>query len=67
MPTPRTITTLATLGLLAMTAGWGSTFVLIKDVIGRMPVADFLAVRFVIAALAMLALFARPVWQLGRA
>jgi drug/metabolite transporter (DMT)-like permease len=67
MPTPRTITTLATLGLLAMTAVWGSTFVLIKDVIGRMPVADFLAVRFVIAALAMLALFARPVWQLGRA
>ncbi len=66
MPTPRTLTTLATLGLLAMTAVWGSTFVLIKDVVGRMPVADFLAVRFVIAALTMLALFARPVWRLGR-
>jgi drug/metabolite transporter (DMT)-like permease len=63
---PRTLTTFATLGLLAMTAVWGSTFVLIKDVVGRMPVADFLAVRFVIAAVAMLALFARPVWQLGR-
>jgi drug/metabolite transporter (DMT)-like permease len=62
----RTVTTLATLGLLAMTAVWGSTFVLIKDVVGRMPVADFLAVRFVIAAVVMLALFARPVWQLGR-
>lgn len=66
MPTPRTLTTLATLGLLAMTAVWGSTFVLIKDVVGRMPVADFLAMRFVIGALVMLALFARQVLQLGR-
>ena len=66
MPTPRTITTLATFGLLAMTAVWGSTFVLIKGVVARMPVADFLAVRFAIAALVMLALFARPVWRLGR-
>jgi len=57
---------LATLGLLATTAVWGSTFVLIKDVVGRMPVADFLAVRFVIAAAAMLVLFARPVLRLGR-
>jgi len=62
----RTTSLLATLGLLAMTAVWGSTFVLIKDVVGRMPVADFLAVRFVIAAVAMLALFAQPVYRLGR-
>ena len=62
----RRITALATFGLLAMTAVWGSTFVLIKDVIARMPVADFLAVRFVIAALVMLLLFARPVLRLGR-
>ena len=66
MTTSRRITALATLGLLAMTAVWGSTFVLIKGVVARMPVADFLAVRFAIAALVMLALFARPVWQLGR-
>jgi drug/metabolite transporter (DMT)-like permease len=66
MPSPRQTTTLATLGLLAMTAVWGSTFVLIKDVVGRMPVADFLAVRFLIGAGVMLALFARPVWRLGR-
>ena len=66
MPHPRPTTTLATLGLLAMTAVWGSTFVLIKDVVGRMPVADFLAVRFLIGAGVMLALFARPVWRLGR-
>ncbi len=67
MPSPRAITTLATLGLVVMTAVWGSTFVLIKDVVSRMPVADFLAVRFVIAALAMLALFPRQAWRLGHA
>jgi drug/metabolite transporter (DMT)-like permease len=60
-------TTFPTLGLLAMTAVWGSTFVLIKDVVARMPVADFLAVRFAVAALAMLVLFPRQVWRLGRA
>lgn len=58
---------LATIGLLSVTAIWGSTFVLIKDVVGRMAVVDFLAVRFVIAAVVMLVLFARPVWRLGRA
>jgi drug/metabolite transporter (DMT)-like permease len=58
---------LATLGLLAVTAIWGSTFVLIKDVVGRMAVVDFLAVRFAIAAVVMLVLFALPVRRLGRA
>jgi drug/metabolite transporter (DMT)-like permease len=62
----RRIAALATFGLLAMTAVWGSTFVLIKDVVARMPVADFLAVRFTIAAAAMLLLFAGHVWRLGR-
>ena len=66
MTASRRTTALATLGLLAMTAVWGSTFVLIKGVVARMPVADFLAVRFVIAAVVMLVLFARPVWRLGR-
>ena len=66
MPSPRAITALATLGLVTMTAVWGSTFVLIKDVVSRMPVADFLAVRFSVAAVAMLVLFARQAWRLGR-
>ena len=43
-------TALATFGLISVTAIWGSTFFLIKDLVARMPVADFLAVRFVIAA-----------------
>jgi drug/metabolite transporter (DMT)-like permease len=65
MTTSRT-TTYATLGLLALTAVWGSTFVLIKDVVARMPAADFLAVRFAIAALAMLALFGRQLRRMSR-
>ncbi len=66
MTTSSRTTTLATLGLLAMTAVWGSTFVLIKDVLAQMPVADFLAVRFAVAAIVMLLLFARPMRRLGR-
>ncbi|WP_266170022.1 DMT family transporter [Dyella subtropica] len=57
---------LATLGLISVTTIWGSTFFLIKDLVGRMPVADFLAVRFVIASLSMLLLFHRSLLQLSR-
>jgi drug/metabolite transporter (DMT)-like permease len=57
----------ATVGLLAATAIWGSTFVLIKGVVGRMSVVDFLAVRFAIAAVVMLLLFAVPVMRLSPA
>lgn len=60
------ISLLATVGLLVMTAVWGSTFVLIKGVVDRMPVADFLAVRFIVAAIAMFALFHRHVARLER-
>ena len=66
MSSSRHITAWATVGLLAMTAVWGSTFVLIKDVLSRMSVVDFLAVRFVVAALAMVVLFAGPIRRLGR-
>ncbi|MFC5178957.1 DMT family transporter [Nocardioides taihuensis] len=48
-PTRRT--TLAATGLLLLiTAVWGSTFFLIKDLLTRVPTLDFLAVRFTIAA-----------------
>lgn len=36
-----------------MTAAWGSTFFLLKDVVERVPVTDFLAVRFALAAVAV--------------
>ncbi|MGI8458695.1 MAG: DMT family transporter [Propionibacteriaceae bacterium] len=44
------------LALLAMAAAWGSTFFVIKDLVVRLPAADLLAVRFSIAAVAMLLL-----------
>jgi drug/metabolite transporter (DMT)-like permease len=60
------VSLLAAIGLLVMTAVWGSTFVLIKGVVDHMPVADFLAVRFTVAAIAMFALFHRHVARLER-
>ncbi len=57
---------LATLVLLAITAAWGSTFFLIKDLLDRVPVLDFLAVRFAIAAVALTAIFPRALGRLTR-
>jgi drug/metabolite transporter (DMT)-like permease len=51
----RRTTLLATLALLAVTATWGSTFFLIKDLLDRVPTLDFLAVRFAIASVLMVA------------
>ena len=56
----------ATLLLVAITAIWGSTFFLIRDVVLQMPPTDFLAVRFTIAAVAMVAVFWRPMLALNR-
>jgi drug/metabolite transporter (DMT)-like permease len=44
---------MAVLALLVVTAVWGSTFFLIKDVVTRIPVADLLAIRFGMASLAL--------------
>ena len=62
----RRTTLLATLAILAMTACWGSTFFLIKDLLDRMPVLDFLAVRFAIASVALLLIAPRAVGRLSR-
>ncbi len=56
---------LAALALLAMTACWGSTFFLIKDLLDRVPTLDFLAVRFAIAAAAMLLVAPRAIARLS--
>ena len=62
---------LAFLALLTMTAVWGSTFFLIKDLVTRIPVTDMLAVRFAIASVALAAIAAprlrmsRPVLAYG--
>jgi len=50
---------LAFAALLAMTAAWGSTFFMIKDIVTRMEVVDLLAVRFTIAAIALLLIAGR--------
>jgi drug/metabolite transporter (DMT)-like permease len=54
---------LATIVLVALTAVWGSTFFLIHDLVTTVPPTDFLAVRFSIAAVLILALF----WRQARA
>lgn len=59
------LTTLATLALLAMTAVWGSTFILIKDLLDRVPTLDFLAVRFLIAGIVMLVVAPRALGRLS--
>lgn len=58
-------TLLATAALLVTTATWGSTFYLIHDLLDRIPVVDFLAVRFAIAALAILLVAPRSVGRLS--
>jgi len=62
---PRATGLLATATLLLVTATWGSTFFLIKDLLDRMPVLDFLAVRFAIATLALVVLFPKAVPRLS--
>ena len=51
--------------LVGVTAIWGSTFVVIKDLTETIPVADFLAVRFAIAAVGLWLLAPRSVARLG--
>ncbi len=56
---------LASLALLGMAAAWGSTFYLIHDLLDRVPVADFLAVRFAIASVAMVLVAPRAIPRLS--
>jgi drug/metabolite transporter (DMT)-like permease len=42
--------------LVAVTAIWGSTFIVVQDAVAQMPVMDFLGIRFTIAAIVMFAL-----------
>lgn len=63
--TSRRTSLLATLVLLAMTASWGSTFFLIKDLLDRVPTLDFLAIRFAIAGLVMAAVAPRALMRLS--
>jgi drug/metabolite transporter (DMT)-like permease len=62
---PRATGLVATFSLLFVTATWGSTFFLIKDLLDRIPVLDFLALRFAIATLTLLVIFPRAVGRLS--
>lgn len=50
--------------ILLMTAVWGSTFYMIRDLVQVVPTLDFLSIRFTIAAVAMVALFWRRLRRL---
>lgn len=65
-PAARPYTLLAAAALLSVTAAWGSTFFLIKDLVEVVPPVDFLAVRFAIAAVALFLLRPRAVLALSR-
>ena len=52
--------------LVLITAVWGSTFFLIRDLVATVPPTDFLAIRFTVAAVLMVLLFWRYVRRLGR-
>jgi drug/metabolite transporter (DMT)-like permease len=56
---------LPTLALLGVTASWGSTFFLIKDLLHHVPVLDFLAVRFAIASVALIVLSPKALLRLS--
>ncbi len=58
---------LPVIAVVAMTAIWGSTFVIIKDAVVDLPIGSFLAVRFTIAAAVLLALRPRMLARLSRA
>lgn len=52
--------------LVAITAVWGATFVVVKDAVSRMPVNGFLAWRFLLATLVMVAVRPRAPLRLDR-
>lgn len=57
---------LAIVLLVVVTAAWGSTFLLVKDVVAEMPSLRFLALRFALAAALLLIVRPRAVLRLDR-
>jgi drug/metabolite transporter (DMT)-like permease len=55
----------AMLALVGAAAAWGATFLVVKDAVTRMPVFDFLAWRFGVAAVLLIAARPRAVRGLG--
>lgn len=57
---------LALTALVGVTVVWGWTFLIVKDAVEKMPVMDFLAVRFTLAAAVMLVLRPTSLRRLSR-
>jgi drug/metabolite transporter (DMT)-like permease len=57
---------LATIALIGATAIWGWTFLIVKDAIAKMPVMDFLAVRFAVAAIVLFLVRPQSVRRISR-
>jgi drug/metabolite transporter (DMT)-like permease len=57
---------LAVVALLLVTAIWGWSFVATKDAIGKMPVLDFLAIKFLIAAFALFVIRPMTIFRINR-
>ena len=62
---PRSRELVATTTLIAVTAIWGSTFIVVKDAVQQMPALDFLFWRFLIATLVVGPLRPRACKNLG--
>ena len=62
----RTRIVAATAALVVVTAIWGSTFVIVKNAVEKMPVLDFLAWRFALAAIAIGLLQPQRALRLGK-
>jgi drug/metabolite transporter (DMT)-like permease len=58
-------TLVAVLLLVASSAAWGSTFVVMKTAVSRAPVPEFLAWRFLLASLLLVAMRPRALVRLG--
>lgn len=56
----------AELALAGVTVVWGSTFVLVQSAIRSVSPLLFLALRFTVAALVLVAIYGRPVWKQQR-
>lgn len=65
-PTDRRSLVVAALALIGVTAIWGSTFSMSKDLLTRMSVTDFLGLRFVVAAAVILAVRPGSVRRMDR-
>jgi drug/metabolite transporter (DMT)-like permease len=57
---------IALIALVGITAVWGGTFLVVQDTIKRMPVMDFLTVRFSVATLVMFAIRPRCLSGMSR-